>query len=69
MSNYVGGDNSNQMIQVDFNSTISSQHMVMVQQQLNHKIQWAINSGSAYLGKSERRLFNNRSGGLYSFGS
>ena len=62
MSNYVGGDNSNQIFHVNFNwvdPTPGGDGSTTV----NYKLQWAISSGTAYLGKSDPTSVQQRSGG------
>ena len=62
MSNYVGGDNSNQIFHVNFNwvdPTPGGDGSTTV----NYKLQWAISSGTAYLGRSSPASVQQRSGG------
>ena len=62
MANYVGGDNSNQIFHVNFN-WVDPSPGGDGSTTINYKIQWAINSGTAYLGKSDPASVQQRSGG------
>ena len=66
MSNYVGGDNSNQIFHVNFN-WVDPSPGGDGSTTINYKIQWAINSGTAYLGKSDPASVQQRSGGSQFF--
>ena len=62
MSNYVGGDNSNQIFHVNFN-WVDPSPGGDGSTTVNYKLQWAISSGTAYLGKSSPASVQQRSGG------
>ena len=62
MANYVGGDNSNQIFHVNFN-WVDDAPGGDGSTTINYKLQWAINSGTAYLGKSDPASVQQRSGG------
>ena len=62
MANYVGGDNSNQIFHVNFN-WVDPSPGGDGSTTVNYKLQWAINSGTAYLGKSDPASVQQRSGG------
>ena len=62
MSNYVGGDNSNQIFHVNFN-WVDPSPGGDGSTTVNYKLQWAISSGTAYLGKSDPASVQQRAGG------
>ena len=66
MANYVGGDNSNQIFHVNFN-WVDDAPGGDGSTTINYKLQWAINSGTAYLGKSDPSSVQQRSGGSQFF--
>ena len=66
MANYVGGDNSNQIFHVNFN-WVDNAPGGDGSTTINYKLQWAIASGTAYLGKSDPASVQQRSGGSQFF--
>ena len=63
MGNYIGGDNSNQILHVAF-QWIDASPGGDGSTTINYKLQWAINSGTAYLGQSSPVSIIQRAGGI-----
>ena len=63
MGNYIGGDNANQILHVAF-QWIDASPGGDGSTTINYKLQWAINSGTAYLGQSSPVSIIQRAGGI-----
>ena len=63
MGNYLGGDWNNQILHVAF-QWIDASPGGNGSTTVNYKLQWAINSGTAYLGQSSPASIIQRAGGI-----